>query len=58
MGIQDQVTTNKPADPDTSETALAGDKILFSSVESKNSILDSLFGQNGIYRMLRAKALP
>ena len=29
MGIQDQVTTNKPTDPDTIEIALAGDKILF-----------------------------
>ena len=29
MGIQDQVTTNKPTDPDTIEIALPGDKILF-----------------------------
>lgn len=49
--------TNKLTGPGTSDTALARDRILFSREQSKNSILDSIFGQNGIYGILTAKML-
>lgn len=49
--------TNKLTGPSTSDTALARDRILFSREQSKSSILDSIFGQNGIYSTLTAKIL-
>lgn len=44
MGLQGQDITNKLTNPDTSDTAVVRDTILFSNVESKNSSLDSPFG--------------
>lgn len=44
MGLQGQDITKKLTNPDTSDTAVVRDTILFSNVESKNSSLDSPFG--------------